>query len=215
MPIRIARLHARLFIAALIGLAVIALTPGDWRLATRLLVGWNVGLALYLALVYPLIWRCDIARLRRRAAEQDEGAFAILLLSMAATLASLVAIVFELGGSKEIARSLAVAHVLLAMTTIVLSWAFMHTIFSLHYAHEYYGGGRDKTLGGLNFPGDSEPDYLDFLYFSLVIGMTSQVSDVAITSRPIRRMAALHGVLSFAFNLTVLALTVNMISNLI
>jgi uncharacterized membrane protein len=91
----------------------------------------------------------------------------------------------------------------------------MHTIFSLHYAHEYYGEGRDKKIGGLNFPGENEPDYLDFLYFSLVIGMTSQVSDVAITSRSIRRVAALHGTLSFFFNLTVLALTVNMISNLL
>ena len=215
MPIRVARLHARLFIGALVGLAVIALTPNDWRLATRLLVGWNAGIALYLVLIHSLIWRCDVARLRRRAAEQDEGAFAILLLSMASTLASLVAIVFEIGGSKEIARSLAVSHVLLAMATIFLSWAFMHTIFSLHYAHEYYGEGRDKKIGGLNFPSENEPDYLDFLYFSLVIGMTSQVSDVAITSRSIRRMAALHGVLSFFFNLTVLALTVNMISNLI
>ncbi len=162
-----------------------------------------------------MIWRYDVARIRRRAKEQDEGAFAILLLSMTATLTSLVAIVFELGGFKQAGHELMVIHVLLAMATIVLSWAFMHTIFSLHYAHEYYGEGRDKKLGGLHFPGENEPDYLDFLYFSLVIGMTSQVSDVAITSRSIRRVAALHGVLSFFFNLTVLALTVNMISNLL
>ena len=166
-------------------------------------------------MMFQLIWRCDIAHLRRRASEQDEGAFAILMLSMAATLASLVAIVFELGGSKQVSHELAVIHVLLAMATNLLSWAFMHTIFSLHYAHEYYGEGRDKKLGGLNFPGDNDPDYWDFLYFSLVIGMTSQVSDVAITSRVIRRVAAIHGVLSFFFNLTVLALTVNMISNLL
>jgi len=162
-----------------------------------------------------VLWRCDIARLRRRASEQDEGAFAILLLSMAATLASLVAIVFELGAVKQAANEHIVVHVLLAMATIVLSWTFTHTIFSLHYAHEFYGEGRDKTTGGLTFPGESKPDYLDFLYFSLVIGMTSQVSDVAITSRSIRRVAALHGALSFFFNLTVLALTVNLISNLL
>jgi uncharacterized membrane protein len=91
----------------------------------------------------------------------------------------------------------------------------MHSIFSFHYAHEYYGERRDGAIGGLNFPDDKAPDYLDFLYFSLVIGMTSQVSDVAISSKAIRRMAAIHGVLSFFFNLTVLALTVNMVSNLI
>ena len=215
LPVRMARLHARLFIAVLVGLAVIATLAPDWQLSTRLLAGWNVGLALYLVLIHNVIWRCDVARLRRRAKEQDEGGFAILLLSMAATLASLVAIVFELGGSKQAGHDHMVIHVLLAMATLLLSWAFMQTIFSLHYAHEYYGEGRDKKLGGLHFPGENEPDYRDFLYFSLVIGMTSQVSDVAITSRSIRRVAALHGVLSFFFNLSVLALTVNMISNLL
>jgi uncharacterized membrane protein len=215
LPIRIARLHARLFIAAVVGLAVIAMLPDDWRLPTRMLVGWDVGIALYLVMMHLVIWRCDVAHLRRRASEQDEGAFAILMLSMAATLASLVAIVVELGGSKQVSHELAVIHVLLAMATIILSWTFMHTIFSLHYAHEYYGEGRDKEIGGLNFPGDSDPDYWDFLYFSVVIGMTSQVSDVAITSKVIRRIAAIHGALSFFFNLTVLALTVNMISNLL
>jgi uncharacterized membrane protein len=215
LPVRMARLHARLFIAVLVGLAVIATLPPDWQLSTRLLAGWNVGLALYLVLIHNVIWRCDVARLRRRAKEQDEGGFAILLLSMAATLASLVAIVFELGGSRQAGHDHMVIHVLLAMATLLLSWAFMQTIFSLHYAHEYYGEGRDKKLGGLHFPGENESDYRDFLYFSLVIGMTSQVSDVAITSRSIRRVAALHGVLSFFFNLTVLALTVNMISNLL
>jgi uncharacterized membrane protein len=214
LPVRMARLHARLFIAVLIGLAVIATPPPDWQLSTRLLAGWNVGLALYLVLIHNVIWRCDVARLRQRAKQQDEGGFAILLLSMAATLASLVAIVFELGGSKQAGHDHMVIHVLLAMATLLLSWAFMQTIFSPNYAHEYYGEGRDKKLGGLHFPGENEPDYRDFLYFSLVIGMTSQVSDVAITSRSIRRVAALHGVLSFFFNLTVLALTVNMISNL-
>ncbi|MEI9804579.1 MAG: DUF1345 domain-containing protein [Pseudolabrys sp.] len=109
----------------------------------------------------------------------------------------------------------AAAHSLLAMVTILVSWAFVHTIFTLHYAHEYYGERRDGIIGGLEFPGDKVPDYWDFLYFSMVIAMTSQVSDVNITSKVIRRLATVHGVLSFFFNLTVLALTVNMISNLI
>jgi len=126
-------------------------------------------------------------------------------------MASLVGMVFELGGSKQAD----VSQMLLAMVTILLSWAFVHTIFSLHYAHEYYGERRDKKVGGLRFPGDAQPDYWDFFYFSLVIGMTSQVSDVAITSRVIRRMVAVHGALAFLFNVAVLALTVSMISNLI
>ena len=215
LPVRVARLHAKLMIAAVVGLAVIVLAPGDFRLPTRLLVGWDVGVALYLALMHPMILRADIARIRQRASEQDEGAFAILVLTIVATMASLVAIVFELAGSKQAPQGDAITQVLLAMATILLSWSFVHTIFALHYAHEYYGERSDGIIGGLKFPGDENPDYWDFLYFSLVIGMTSQVSDVAITSKVIRRMATVHGVLSFFFNLTVLALTVNMISNLI
>ena len=215
LPIRMVRLHAKLLIAAAVGIAVTALAPFDMRLSSHLLIGWNTGVALYLVLVHSLIWRCDINRLRQRASEQDEGALAILLLTAAATLASLVAIVFELARSKDMPHGQVVVHALLALATILLSWAFVHTIFAIHYAHEYYGERRDGKIGGLAFPGDQEPDYRDFLYFSLVIAMTSQVSDVAITSKVIRRIVNLHGVLSFFFNVTVLALTVNVVSNLI
>ncbi len=215
MPIRVARLHAKLMIAAAVGISVSVLLPGDVRLPTRVLAGWDVGIALYLGLTYPMVLRADVARIRKRASEQDEGAFAILLLTIVATLASMVAIVVELGGLKQAPPGDAIAHVLLAAATILLSWSFVHMIFSLHYAHEYYGERRDGKIGGLKFPGEAKPDYWDFLYFSLVIGMTSQVSDIAVTSKVMRRIVAIHGALSFFFNLTVLALTVNMISNLI
>jgi uncharacterized membrane protein len=216
LPIRIAKLHGNLMIsAALGGIVLFALLFADWRLPTKLLAGWDAGVVVYLILAQSIIRRGDVVRLRKRASEQDEGAFAILLLTIVATLASLIAIVFELGGLKQATPSEAVSEVLLAMATILLSWSFIHTIFSIHYAHEYYGERRDGKIGGLTFPGDNEPDYWDFLYFSLVIGLTSQVSDVAVTSKVIRRVVALHGVLSFFFNLTILALTVNMISNII
>src|SRR5262249_35749031 len=91
--------------------------------------------------------------------------------------------------------------------TILLSWTFVHVIFALHYAHEFYAA--KPRGGGLTFPGGDEPDYWDFLYFSLVIGMTSQVSDVAVTGRTIRRTVAAHGVVSFLFNAALIALTVN------
>lgn len=214
LPIRVARLHGKLLIAAAAGIAAGSLLPGEMRLATRVLSGWDIGVALYLGLTYPMVIHADVARIRKRAAEQDEGAFAILLLTIVATIASLVAIVFELGGVKE-AHGPAIGQVLLAGATILLSWTFVHMIFSLHYAHEYYGERSDGKIGGLHFPGTEKPDYWDFLYFSLVVGMTSQVSDVAITSKVIRRMAAVHGVLSFFFNVTVLAVTVNMVANLI
>lgn len=215
LPIRIARLHTKLLISALVGVLIAIFVPFRWEVATRLLVGWDVGVVLYLVLTHSMMLRANEARIRKRAAEQDEGAAAILVLTIIATLASLVAIVFELGNAKGGAHSGPLAPALLALATIVLSWLFVHTIFALHYAHEYYGGRVDGVYGGLIFPQDEHPTYLDFVYFSLVIGMTSQVSDVAITSKTIRRLATWHGIISFFFNLTVLALTVNTLSNLI
>ena len=213
LPVRIVKLHAKLVVAALTGLMIAAvLLAFDMRDITRLLSGWDSGLVVYLALTYAVIGRTNVAQIRKRAFEQDEGAAFILPLSIVATFASLVAIVFALGGNKQADTA---TGVILAVVTILLSWAFVHTIFSFHYAHEYYGERHDGKIGGMQFPGDDSPDYRDFLYFSLVIGMTSQVSDVQITSKVIRRMAALHGVLSFFFNLVVLALTVNMVANLI
>jgi len=215
LPVRVVQLHGKLLAAAVVGAAVTLLVPGGLSPPTRSLIGWDVGVALYIILTFAMMRRADVESIRKRAAEEDEGAFVILLLSIGATLASVVAIVFELGASKQAHGSESLLHVLLTTSTILLSWTFVHTIFSFHYAHEYYGERRDGVIGGLKFPGDDTPDYRDFLYFSLVIGMTSQVSDVAITSKVIRRMAAIHGVLAFFFNLTVLALTVNMVSNLI
>jgi uncharacterized membrane protein len=90
----------------------------------------------------------------------------------------------------------------------------MHLIFALHYAHEFYGGGLDDQIGGLIFPGDEDPDYWDFVYYSFVVAMTAQVSDVQITSKAIRRLTTAHGAVSFFFNVTVLALTVNIVSGL-
>ena len=216
MPIRLARLHARLLISIAFGVAVTALLMNyDWRPPTKWLVGWDCGVLLYIIMTYWMIMNSGVPEIRRRATIDDEGAFALLLLTAFAGLASLAAIVVELGGSKTTSGAEAGLHIGLGMITIVLSWSFVHTIFALHYAHEFYGEGRDKQTGGLRFPGTTPPDYWDFLYFSVVIAMTSQVSDVAITSKVIRRVATIHGTLSFFFNLAILALTINMVSNLI
>jgi len=187
----------------LVAIALAALT--DWRPATRVLVGWDIYVGLYLALVAHVVTVCDVHRIRQRAAREDEGQATILVLTVTAALASLGAIVAELGSSAGATRR--PSHVALAALTILLSWAFIHTIFALHYAHEFYD---DTDGGGLAFPGgDLEPDYWDFVYFSFVIGMTSQVSDVGITSKRIRRTVVAHGVVAFAFNAALLALSVN------
>ena len=215
-PVRFAHLHARLLISLVVGMATtIALMGNNWLTPTKLLFGWDCGVVLYLLLTVWMMLHSGVREIRQRAALDDEGALALLILTGAAGLASLGAIIAELGGSKSAAAGEAGLHIALGMLTIVLSWTFVHTMFALHYAHEYYGERGDRALGGLNFPGRDPPDYWDFLYFSVVIAMTSQVSDVTIGSRVIRRVATIHGVLSFFFNLAILALTINMVSNLI
>jgi uncharacterized membrane protein len=213
--VRMVRTRPRLFLAILLGLAIAAIAPADWRPATRALAGWDIAVGVYLVFAVRLMTGCDAGHIRRRAAIQDEGRFTILVLVVASALASLMAILAELSGANRQPAQLALAGV-----TILLSWTFMHTIFALHYAHEYYGergapkpvenaAGNAAKGGGLSFPEEETPDYWDFVYFSFVIGMTSQVSDVAVTSRPLRRLVAVHGVVSFIFNVTLLALMVN------
>jgi len=188
--------------------------PDMWRVATRLLVGWDIGVALYLALVYHLMAQSNVRHIRMRARIEDEGRFAILILTATAALASLGAIIAELSSAEPAGGTRPPLHLILAIVTIVMSWAFTHTMFALHYAHEFYDQNDGKG-GGMLFPGDEDPDYWDFIYFSFVIGMTSQVSDVAISCKPIRRTAAAHGVISFVFNAALLALTVNIAASAI
>jgi uncharacterized membrane protein len=210
--VRVIRARPRLFLSTLCGIAIVLLLPRSLRDATRLLIGWDSGVAIYLVLAGTMMARADIGRIKRRAALQDEGQFVILMLSAAAALASLGAILAELGAAGGAGRH--PLDLALAAITIVLSWCFIHTIFALHYAHEFH----DQRAGhapALIFPGNDEPDYWDFLYFSLVIGMTSQVSDVAVACKPIRRIVSLHGVISFFFNVALLALMVNMAASAI
>ena len=216
--LRIIRMRPRLFVSAAI--AVVAITVlfaahGRDSAATNVLIGWDVGLALYLVLSFEMMARADLSHIRSRAAMQDEGALALLLLPVAAAVASLVAIFFELAFAKNAQLQGAdyALHVALALATIALSWIFIHVIFALHYAHDYYGSG--DRANGLDFPGKEKPDYWDFVYFSFVVGMTFQVSDVQVTNRQIRRLVVTHGALSFVFNTAILAVTVNLATNAI
>jgi len=213
LPVRFLRLHGKLAIAAVIGGVIPFLMPDTIGRPIRFLTGWDLGVAIYLILTLTMILRADVPSIRKRACEQDEGGFVVMVLAISAAAASFIAVVFVLGAANEAEHG--EWYALMALGTIVLSWAFIHTIFTLRYAHEYYGEGHDGETGGLDFPGKDEPDYGDFLYFALVIGMTSQVSDVPVTSRSIRRMTTAHALLSFFFNVAVLALTVNSLSNLI
>jgi uncharacterized membrane protein len=210
--LRMIRARPRTATSVVFGIVVMALLPTDRSTATRFLISWDAGVALYLVLVFTMMARAGIEHMRRNAALQDEGRFAILILTVTAAAASLGAILSELSTAQGATRT--GMQLALATATIVLSWTFVHTIFALHYAHEYYGE-RGAKHSGLNFPGEEKPDYWDFAYFSFVIGMTSQVSDVAIASRPIRRTATAHGILSFFFNVTLVALMVNIAASAI
>ena len=200
-PIRVVYARPRTFISIAVGVVAFFLLPPSLRLVTRLLVSWDIFVALYLVLVYSLVFSSGLAHIRRNAILQDDGRFLILLVTALGAFASIAAIIFGLDAQHRSAPELALATV-----TIALSWATVHTTFALHYAHEFY---RSAKPGGLNFPGDDKPDYWDFVYFSFVVGMTAQVSDVGITDKTIRRTATAHGVISFIFNTALVALMVN------
>jgi len=209
--VRIIRARPRLFIAAAIAAIVPFIVPGR-SLTPRLLIGWDIGVVLYVAAVSQLLAMGGIAYLRKRAANEDEGRIGVLALTAFASLTSLGAIVALLGGTQAGAR--APERIALATVTILLSWAFIHVIFAVHYANEYYAAQRRKAEA-LLFPKDDEPDYWDFLYFSFVIGMTFQVSDVAVASKSVRRTVLAQGIVSFLFNVTLLALVVNIAASVI
>jgi len=206
------RARPRIFLSAALAIVVFLLLPPSLRTATRLLVAWDVAVVLYLIMLYLLMARSRVSDIRRHAAELDEGRFVILVLTITAALASLGAILAELSTSQGATRT--PTQLILATVTIVLSWFFIHSMFALHYAHEFYGD-RGGKHSGLNFPGEEDADYWDFVYFSFVIGMTFQVSDVAIATRPIRHVATAHGIVAFFFNAALLALVVNIAASAI
>ena len=209
-PVRVVYARPRTFISILIGIVAFFLLPGSLRLVTRALIGWDIFVAFYLVLVFTMVLRSGVRHVRHNAALQDDGRFVILMVAALGAFASIAAIVFELGASHR-----SVLDLTLATVTIALSWSAVHTQFSLHYAHEYYRGAKP---GGLQFPsGDQQEhaDYWDFVYFSFVIGMTAQVSDVGITDKIIRRTATVHGIISFVFNTALVALMVNIAASAI
>lgn len=234
-PWRILRAHYRLVVCGAIGVAAGLAMPRaidraavavDWlpiefSLVTRGLIGWDVAVLLYLVTAARSVLRSTRESIRRRALLTDEGRGAVLFLTATTTLVAIGAIVAELGQSKMLFEEERPAHIALAAITVVLSWAFMHLIFAFHYAHEFYSAKTEAPeigaapRGGLNFPTTPAPQYIDFLYFSYIIGVACQTADVDICSRSMRAVALAHGVVSFFFNTTILALMVNISSQFI
>jgi uncharacterized membrane protein len=214
----------RLFAAMSVGLAagaVLTAWPNPLSWSTRAILAWDVAALVFLALILQMMSGCGAARIRAQAAGQDEGRVVVLGLSLVAASAAVLAIGIELSLAKNDHGLERTLRVILAFATMALSWLFVHVIFALHYAHEYYAPDptededyEDGLRGGLRFPGGQDPDYWDFLHFSAIIGVASQTADIEFTSRTQRRIGTVHCLVSFVFNTVVLALTINLLAGL-
>lgn len=194
-----------------------ALMPVPMSGMARGLAGWCAGVLVYQVLTWWLADTFDARRTRERAQQLDQPNIVILASMLVVVAVSVVAIAMMLQQVRQLNGWERAAHVALGLVALAGSWLMIHTIYAFHYAHRYYidqkGGMPD---GGLDFPGkDDAPEYFDFLYYSFVIGMTSQVSDVQATSKEMRRITLFHSVLAFAFNMLVLALSVNVVAGAI
>jgi uncharacterized membrane protein len=210
------RSRPRLFGSMLIGVTAVALIPDHLALhgITRAIIGWNVGTWIYLMLAAHMMFRTSPERIRTRALAQDDGKFIVLGMVVVAAIASLGAIFAELAVVRDVHGMLRYAHISLTVLTILSSWVFTQVMFALHYAHEFYFAVANGRAGGLQFPGEMEPDYGDFLYFSCVIGTSGQTADVSFTAREMRRTGLIHSVLAFFFNTALIALAINIASSL-
>jgi uncharacterized membrane protein len=206
------RAYPRLFASAAVGLAIALLIPGGSP-TLRAVIGWDCGTIVYLSLVMAMAAGATEASMRGRAALEDGARWVFLALVAGAAFFSMFAILGIMREAKAAGGSGMVVLSILAAITVVLSWLFAHTVFAVHYAHEYFIDLAGNRPAGLNFPSErDDPDYWDFLYFSFVIGMTAQVSDVQVLTQRWRRLVLAHGILSFLFNTVVLALSINLLA---
>lgn len=210
---------SRLLLSIIVFGIIYVLLPPWMQQPTRLITAWDASATCFLALAWLTMNAATPQKMRRNAQRQDNSRLIIASLVIASACASLLAIGFMLKGSKNIPEWLLTLHIVLSVITITISWLLTHTMFALHYAHRYYRDDKEVSIsihaGGLEFLGEDQPDYWDFLYFSFVIGMTCQVSDVQTKSSPMRRLALIHGVLSFIFNTVILAISINIVAGLL
>lgn len=206
-------LRPSLLIAMGVGAGVTLFLPAA-NMWTRLLSGWCIGVIVYVGLVVYRVSRQSQDDLRRQASILDDSSPVISLFAAVATLACFGAVgVLVLGPQAHSAERW--IDIILAAITIVCAWIFIQFVFTIHYAHIYYGDvGDGQSRGGLDFGGDEKPDFWDFLYFTITIGATAQTSDTNVTSRRMRRIVAAQSTYAYFFNTAVLALAINMAAGL-
>jgi uncharacterized membrane protein len=217
--------RGRLALAFVVGVSAALLAPALLGMLARVVVGWIGFAATDLALILLGMWQADTDDIRRVAASEDLPRTQAFVLVVGAAFASLGAVVGLMGSIKGISKDLRVLHVVLSVAAVVLAWTLVHLVFTLRYAHTYYNADEEtgQDIGGLTFPDDQgadvgpklTPNYLDFAYFSFIIGMTAQTADIGIGNRSLRRAALLHGLISFIFNTVIVALTIGTIGGLI
>jgi len=207
----------RLGVALCVATVAFLAQPDSISWHTRLVAGWDLGALAYLGLAWALMARSDAGITRGHALSQDQSGYIIFLLVVGASCASIIAIGFVVGTIRDLPFWTRTWHLALTVAALASSWLLIQTVFAFHYAHRYYTGphGEAAAAAPLIFPGGREPDYADFAYYSFVVGMTSQVSDVAIASRSMRRLTMIHAILAFLFNIAVLALSINIIASVV
>jgi uncharacterized membrane protein len=195
----------RLSLAALVGVGAELILRRFWPPAICAILAWDAAVFIFLFLTYQVLAEPSVEQIRPRAATLDTATSVMMGLVVLAACVSLFGLGLNLHGPGGALPDYPALKIALAGLTVVGSWSLIHTVFALHYAHLFYG----RAKGGLIFPGKSEPNYWDFMYYSFVVGMTFQVSDVQIASQELRRLTLIHGVLSFFFNTVILALAVS------
>lgn len=201
------RRHFRFYVAVAVG-TIAWVACSALNVAPRASIAGDAFFACYLILVFALIRRFTPKEMRRRAESRDEG-IAVIVLITVATIGLSLGSIFSAINSPQ---SESVTHLVLAGLSVPLGWTTLHTIMAFHYAHLFYTRhptNRQDDQGGLSFPDTPEPGIWEFLYYSFVIGMTAQVSDVQVASTEMRRVTLVHGVVSFFFNAVIIALAVN------
>lgn len=196
----------RMLTSAMIAIALFVLLLPTVPPPRALLISFNVGAGFFLVMMLVLMFRASVASMRTRAHVQDEGKWTVLMLSLGVAAVVMFALSHELHAAKD--KSL--GDIVLASSTIFFSWMFVAIVFAQQYAHSYY-----LKAGQLVFPGTESPDYLDFAYFSIVLSMCCQTSDVAISSSSFRRLVMLHSIVSFFFNVIIIAITVNVVAGVL
>ncbi|BAZ70965.1 hypothetical protein NIES4106_57620 (plasmid) [Fischerella sp. NIES-4106] len=211
--------EVRLMLSAAFAGAISWLLPASLGGEVRVLVAWIVGVFCFLTLMGVVILRSTSTETLRQARRREPNALGVLVLVIFTTCSSIFIIGLMLTDSKTTPQPLLAIQIWLSLAAVLCSWLLTHLMFGLQYARMYYNEVEDANIeayaGGLAFPSDEPPDYLDFMYFAFTISMTSQTSDVSITTRGVRRLVLLHELVSFFFYSVIIASIVNTVASLI